>query len=198
MDRKKIKTMKKSILLGVMLMAFTLVKGQDISVEKSIFGIQTGLLGIWGHNEFRMSNELAFRSEIGLDGGAWGGSYYEDTGFALAPLIAIEPRWYYNMSKRASKEKRIDGNSANFLSLRINYHPDWFIISNQDVNVVSNLSIIPSWGLRRNLGKHFNFETGVGVGYIFYFAKNAGYAENDGEVAVNILLKIGYKFKPKK
>jgi len=190
--------MKKSILLCAMLMAFTLAKGQDISVEQSIFGIQTGLLGIWGHNEFRMSNELAFRSEIGLDGGIFGGSYYEGTGFFLIPLLAIEPRWYYNMNKRASKEKRTDGNSANFLSLRIAYHPNWFMISNQDVDVVSDISIIPSWGLRRNLGQHFNFETGAGIGYVYYFAKNAGYSENEGEVTINILFKIGYKFKPKK
>ena len=194
----KTKSMKKSILLCVMLMVFTFAKGQDASVEKSIFGIQIGLFGIWGHNEFKMSNELAFRSEIGMEGGVWGGTYYEGTGFLLTPSLAIEPRWYYNMNKRVSKEKRIDGNSANFLSLRINYHPDWFVISNQDVDVVSDISIIPSWGLRRNLGQHFNFETGVGLGYIYYFAKNAGYGENEGDVIINILLKIGYKFKPKK
>lgn len=178
-------------------MIFTFVNGQDTSVEKSIFGIQTGLFGVWGHNEFRMSDTFAFRSEIGLDAGVWGGSYYEDSGFLLTPLLAIEPRWYYNMNKRKSKDKRIDGNSGNFLALRVNYHPDWFIISNQDIDIVSDISVIPTWGLRRNLGEHFNFETGAGIGYIYYFAKNAGYAENEGEVAINILLKIGYKFKPK-
>ena len=189
--------MKKRLLICAMLLAFTLAKGQDISVEKSIFGIQTGPLGIWGHNEFRMSNELAFRSEIGLEVGVWGSSYYESITYLLAPALSIEPRWYYNMNKRVSKEKRIDGNSANFLSLLIKYHPDWFVISNQDIDKVSDILIIASWGLRRNLGQHFNFETGAGIGYVYYFAKNAGYSENEGEVALNILFKIGYKFKPK-
>jgi len=174
------------------------LNSQKVSVEKSVFGIQTGLLGIWGHNEFKMSNKLAFRSEIGLDVGFWGGSFYEDNGFIMAPLLSIEPRWYYNISKRAAKEKRIDGNSANFLSLRIAYHPDWFVISNQDVNMVSDISIVPTWGLRRNIGQHFNFETGAGIGYAYYFAKAAGYVENEGEVVLTILLKIGYKFKPKR
>jgi hypothetical protein len=167
-------------------------------VEKSVFGIQTGLLGVWGHNEFRMSNKMAFRSEIDLDTGFWGGDFYEEDGFLMTPVIAIEPRWYYNLNKRASKEKRIDGNSANFLSLKITYHPDWFVISNQDVNVVKDISIVPTWGLRRNLGQHFNFETGAGLGYVYYFAEDAGFSENEGEVILAILLKIGYKFRPKK
>ncbi len=37
------------------------------SVEKSIFGIQTGFFGIWVHNEFRISNRFALRSEAGFD-----------------------------------------------------------------------------------------------------------------------------------
>lgn len=192
------KSMKKRILLLAIILVITHAKSQEVSVEKSIFGIQAGLIGLWGHNEFRMSNKLAFRTEIGLEGGFWGGSYYDSTGFLLAPAIAIEPRWYYNLFKRVSKEKRIDGNSANFLSLRINYHPNWFLISNQDIDVISDISIIPSWGLRRNLGQHFNFETGAGIGYIHYFASEAGYSENEGDVIINILFKIGYKFNPKK
>ncbi len=54
------------------------------------------------------------------------------------------------------------------------------------------------WGLRRNLGEYFNFETGAGLGYVYYLAKNAGYLENEGDVVLNILLRIGYKFRTKK
>ncbi len=190
--------MKKKFLLICFLVSINSMNSQEISVERSVFGIQTGLLGIWGHNEFRVSNKIAFRSEIGFDAGFWGGSFYEENGYVLAPVISVEPRWYYNISKRAAKEKRIDGNSANFLSLRLGYHPDWFSISNQDVNIVSDVSIIPMWGLRRNLGEHFNFETGAGLGYVYYLAKNAGYLENEGDVVLNILLRIGYKFRTKK
>ncbi|MDG3580998.1 hypothetical protein [Galbibacter pacificus] len=31
---------------------------QDAQLEKSIFGIQTGLLGIWVHNEARLTRKL--------------------------------------------------------------------------------------------------------------------------------------------
>ncbi len=190
--------MKLRIFVALALMTFAITQGQELSVEKSIFGIQTGLLGIWGHNEFRMSDKIAFRSEIGFDSGIWGGDFYDSTGFLLAPVLTVEPRFYYNINKRESKQKRIDGNSANFLSFRISYHPDWFVISNQDVNVVSDISFIPSWGIRRNLGKHFNYEAGAGIGYRYIFAKNAGYNENESEVALNLILRIGYKFKSKK
>ena len=46
------------------------------SVEKSIFGIQTGFLGIWVHNEYKLSNKIAFRTELGFDAGIFGGDFY--------------------------------------------------------------------------------------------------------------------------
>ena len=189
--------MKRTLFLICLLMSLASTRAQNVSVEKSVFGVQTGLLGLWGHNEFRLADKFSFRSEIGFDAGFWGGSFYEEDGYVITPVISVQPRWYYNLSKRQRKEKRIDGNSGNFLALRLGYHPDWFNISNQDVNVVSDVSIIPMWGIRRNIGKHFNFETGAGVGYVYYFAKNAGYLVNDSDVVLNILLRIGYKFKTK-
>jgi len=195
--RHKSNSMKKKILFTCLIMSVNYLSSQQTSVEKSIFGIQAGF-GIWAHNEFRLSDDIAFRTEIGFDGAIWDGMYYESTGFLLAPSISIEPRWYYNFEKRASKDKRTDGNSANFLTLKFWYHPDWFVISNQDVTSVSDFSIIPTWGIRRNLGQHFNFETGVGLGYTWFFAEAAGYPENDSQTTLAIHLRIGYKFKPKR
>lgn len=168
---------------------------QNASVEQSTYGIQTGFLGVWIHNEAKLSNQIALRSELGLDTGIWGGSYYNKTGFLLAPVLTVEPRWYYNLNKRIDKDRRIDGNSGNFIALKTSYHPDWFVISNYDnVRVISDISIVPTWGIRRNVGGHFTYETGIGVGYVYTFAKNAGYLKNEGEVAVNLHLRIGYRF----
>lgn len=93
-------------------------KSQTSSVEKSIFGIQTGFLGIWAYNESKLSNQIALRSEIGFDSGIWGGGFYDKTGFLLTPVLTLEPRWYYNLNKRENKSKRIDGNSGNFISIK--------------------------------------------------------------------------------
>ncbi|HEA31267.1 MAG TPA: hypothetical protein ENH91_14965 [Leeuwenhoekiella sp.] len=168
---------------------------QNASVEKSVFGIQTGLLGIWAHNESRLSNQIALRSEIGFDAGLWGGSFYDKTGYAAKPVFTLSPRWYYNLNRRQRKSRRIDGNSGNFIALKTSFRPDWFVISNYDnVRYVSDISIVPTWGIRRNIGDHFNYEAGIGAGYIYYFAKEAGYSENEGEAAVNLHLRIGYRF----
>ena len=75
------------------------------------------------------------------------------------------------------------------------YRPDWFVISNKDnVSVVPTISFIPTWGIRRNLGKSFNYEVGLGLGYQYVFYKSAGFTENDGEVIPDLHLRIGYTF----
>lgn len=187
--------MKKIILTIALCSAIISTKAQDASVEKSTLGVQVGFLGAWVHNEIKLSNQFVLRSELGLDSGIWGGDYYDKVGFLMAPVITAEPRWYYNLNKRVGKSKRIDKNSGNFLSLKTSYHPDWFVISNHDnVRIISDLSIIPTWGIKRNLGEHFNYETGVGFGYQYVFAKQAGYGENESRLNMNIHLRIGYTF----
>lgn len=186
----------KKILLTLSLCALSLVvKSQDASVEKSTFGLQTGLLGIWAHNESKLSNQFALRSEAGFDTGIFGSDINNINGLLLAPTLTLEPRWYYNLNKRERKSKRIDGNSGNFISIKTTYHPDWFVISNEDnINFISDISIIPTWGIRRNIGNHFNFETGFGVGYIHYFKEDNVYLLDENGVAVNLHLRIGYQF----
>lgn len=170
-------------------------KSQEASVEKSLFGIQTGFLGIWINNESRLSNQIALRSEVGLEAGMWGGTFYEKKGFIMNPVVTLEPRWYYNLNRRVCNSKRIDGNSGNFIALKTSYRPDLFVISNYDIQkVVSDLTIIPTWGIRRNIGNRFNYETGVGIGYTYMFAKQAGYLQNESEVALKLHLRIGYRF----
>lgn len=187
--------MKKN-LFTIILFGITLIaKSQTLSVEKSTYGIQTGFLGIWAHNLSKLTNKIALRSEIGFDSGIWGGSYYDGTGFLMTPVITIEPRLYYNLNKRAQKSRRIDGNSGNFISLKTSYHPDWFVISNTDnLSVISDISIVPTWGIRRNIGEHFTYETGIGIGYRYVFAKQAGFQENESQAALNLHLRIGYRF----
>jgi hypothetical protein len=187
--------MKKTILTLAFICLTLTVKSQNASVEKSVFGIQTGLFGIWANNETKLTNQIALRSEIGLDSGIWAGDFYDKIGFLMTPVITAEPRWYYNLNKRVSKSKKIEGNSGNFISLKTSFHPDWFVISNYDnVNVISDISIVPTWGIRRNIGKHFNYETGIGIGYRYIFAKQAGYLENESETTLNLHLRIGYRF----
>ncbi len=186
----------KKILLSLTFCGLTLIgQSQNASVEQSTFGIQTGLLGIWVHNESKLSNQFALRSEIGLDTGIYGSDVNDIDGFLLTPTISLEPRWYYNLNKREGKSRRIDGNSGNFISIKTTYHPDWFMISNEDnINFISDISIVPTWGIRRNVGNHYTYETGIGIGYLHYFKEDNVVLINESDVAVNLHLRIGYRF----
>jgi len=188
----------RKIVLTLIFCGITIIaksQNQDVSVEKSNYGIQIGVLGIWIHNETKLTNQIVLRSELGLDSGIFGGSFYPKTGYIMTPVITLEPKWYYNLEKRVSKSKNISGNSGNFISLKTSYNPDWFVISNYDnLRVVNQISIIPTWGIRRNIGNHFNYETGIGLGFRHYFAKSAGYLKDESETALNLHLRIGYRF----
>lgn len=195
--------MKKNV-LTLFLCVFTLIvksqstleKPENLSVEKSIFGIQTGFAGLWAYNELKLSNQIALRTELGFDFSK-NEDFYPEAGFLLTTVVSLEPRWYYNLNKRASKSKSIKGNSGNFFALKTSFHSDDLLIKfgdNSKAKIVDNLSIIPTWGIRRSIGKHFNYETGIGVGYIHYFSKNSGFKMDKGETAVNLHLRVGYQF----
>ena len=94
------------------------------SVEKSVFGIQTGFLGIWAQHEAKLSNQLALRTELGFDYSYIKGWVLNDRrfigynhGYVLTPVLILEPRYYYNLNKRVSKQRNISNNSGNFITL---------------------------------------------------------------------------------
>jgi hypothetical protein len=187
----------KKTLITLTLCGLTLIaKAQNTSVEKSTFGLQTGVLGIWAYNEAKLSNAIALRTEIGFDFGIWETTYYDDydSPFIQTPVIVLEPRFYYNLKKRSENSKRIDGNSGNFIALKTSYHPEFALFNTDDAPVVSDFAIIPTWGIRRNIGDHFNYEAGIGIGYSHTFAKRAGYSKDESGLEPNMHLRIGYRF----
>lgn len=185
--------MKKKLLTLIFCGLTLIAKSQNESVEKSTFGIQTGFLGIWVHNESKLSNQIVLRSEIGLDTGIYGSDVSNE--FLIVPTITLEPRWYYNLNKRERNFRPIEGNSGNFISIKTTYHPDWFVVSSEDnINFIRDLTIVPTWGMRRNIGNHFTYETGFGIGYIHYFKEDNVILLNESDVAINLHLRIGYRF----
>jgi hypothetical protein len=175
-------------------------KAQSVSVEKSIWGVQMGISPLSFYNESKLSNSIALRSELSL-GFAWdSGDSFQ---WAVVPYAVVEPRYYYNLKRRNNKGKRIDGNSGNYLSLNFGYNSD-FIISSSDVTLFPGISMIPMYGIRRNIGQRFNFEFAFGLGYQwqykhferFNFQTNTPYTYSYTEqgAIVGLRLAIGYKF----
>jgi len=188
--------MKKLCLLVAFLFV-QLINAQDYTTEKSTFSGQVGFFGVWINNEARLSHQFTLKSEIGLD--VFTSRYGDGINFdALAPVITLEPRWYYNLEKRGNKGRNVHNNGGNFLALTTSYHPDWFVITGLEGGLIvpHQLAIVPKWGIKRNFGKsNFNYEAGVGLGYNFLFLKQHGFRENEGDVLLDLHLRIGYTFK---
>ena len=183
--------MKKIVFTLFLCGTYLVTQAQNSTVEKSIFGVQIGLLGVWIHNEARLSDQYVLRSEIGLDSGIHNEKLF------LTPGISLEPKFYYNLNKRASKLKDITGNSSNYVSIKTSYNPNWFVISAQkNLGVADQISIVPTWGIRRNIGAHFNYELGIGIGLRHYFAQKETFyeLEAENEATINLYTRIGYRF----
>ena len=82
------------------------------------------------------------------------------------------------------------------MSLDILYVPDWFVISSVDAdfNTLESINFIPKWGIRRNIGKNFTYELGLGVGYQYAYTKKLGSIKNTHDVVVDLDIRIGYTF----
>lgn len=181
--------MKKIIFIITIALVSVVAKAQNSGVEKSIFSVEAGFLGAWVNNEVRLLNEIGLKSELGMDVGLRGCSDC-DTEYALAPVVTLEPRWYYNIEKRSGKGKIIKNNSANFATLSLRYYPDWFVISNAtNANVENQITIIPKWGIKRTISNsNFNYELGIGIGKRYYFDTE------EWDTAADLLIRIGYTF----
>jgi hypothetical protein len=156
---------------------------EKVSVDNSVFGIQTGFLGVWLYNEIKLNDNFALRSEIGAEP-----RISINVGTVFSSVLRLEPRYYYNLEKRINKGKDISNNAGNFFGLNINYRPSTVIYRTKDyLTPIESFSIVPKWGLRRNLGKNFNYELGAGLGFRHEF-KGEDYGELD------LHLRIGYTF----
>lgn len=128
--------MKKITLLFFAVVSILSLNAQETSVEKSIFGLQIGTFGVYGYNESRLSDEVTLRTELGFDAGLLLERGDRGSDLIFTPNITLEPRWYYNLDKRQSKGYQTDANSGNFLSLKVIYNPDWFVLNdpNQELS----------------------------------------------------------------
>lgn len=168
------------------------------SVEDRIYGVQVSL-GAWTYGEFKLDKTITLRAEIGLEGGIYNHNdfFYKSkkTNFILYPAVSVSPRWYYSLHKRQMKGKKTAGNSANFLSLNLTFNPNWFEITNDPYakKYGNAIQLIPSWGMRRSIGKHFDFELGLGMGYSYNFIVKPNFQDEHDFIA-KLHLRFGYYF----
>jgi hypothetical protein len=188
----------KRIFIAALILCATIIRAQDAettaTVEKSIFNVQTGFLGLYANNEYRLSNHIALRTEVGLEPGFT--IRPDDSEWSLLPMINLEPRYYYNIEKRAGKGRNVSGNAASFFTVSVRCNPDLVLYSTQeDAKMATFLAFIPKWGIRRNIGtSNFNYEAGIGIGYYTLLGKDKKYYDRTSDVAIDLHLRIGYRF----
>ena len=174
-----------------MTLLFTTADAQNRTVEKSFYGVQIGFLGLDFYNEARLTDKIALRSEISFYSHIWGGDMYSEKGFVIFPLLAIQPKFYYNINKLAEKNRNTKNNSANYFGLKVRFAPDLFVISNdENVHIYNQIHFIPTYGIRRNFGNKFNYEFNIGLGY----GTTIGYTYNSKSAILDLGFKIGYDF----
>lgn len=163
--------MKKFFLTLLPILFYSSAKAQV--VDQSIGGIQIGYLGLWWNNESRIAKNWALRSEIGYEAPLFSTveyefnslDFYKNQSPLFLPIISLEPRWYYNSSKRQGNSKNTFHNSGNYASIAARYYPEILAYSPRGINDVDGgFFIVPSWGIRRNINYRWNFEMGLGIG----------------------------------
>ncbi|MFK7812059.1 MAG: hypothetical protein AB8B59_06165 [Maribacter sp.] len=178
-------------------------------VDQSINGVQLGFMGIWLHNESKIAQRWALRTEIGYEA-LLNPNHYNTIIYhhdkntqeilpninrfpIFLPVISLETRWYYNSPKRQGNSKNTFHNSSNFAALAIRYYPEILAFSPHEINELDGgVFLVPSWGIRRNLSYRINYELGAGLGLDVYELLTEPYATTDP--LFNIHIRIGYKF----
>jgi len=156
--------MKKYFILLYILHLGIYCSQQRPLLEKSITGVQFGLFGTNLYNETKLSEAFVLRSEIGLYP-SYLDSFLVPSGYLIYPYLSVGSKYYYNLKERYKKGKNTANNSGNYAAVRLEYIPNWFIITNiENISIYPTFSIIPTWGFRRWISPSWDYEFKVGLG----------------------------------
>jgi len=152
--------MKNHLLLVSLLGLFFAAKAQsDKNVEDHQFKINFLNPGL--EYELGIGKDQTIAIGTGLQFG------FNSAGYAFIPALNGQYRYYYNFSRRIGKNKRIDGNSANYIAASGTLFLEEVIIGNISSGDGYFGFAGPVYGIQRTYSKGFNFNLEFGVGYYF-------------------------------
>ena len=155
------KTILSILLCLVYFISFSQKKSSEkVSVEKSILSIQTGYFGTWINHELKFHKKFALRTELGTEYRLKFAIKQSFDSLKNQVSIFLEPKYYFNLTKRESKNKNIKNNAGNYISLRTNLN----ILNNLENGEIYFHTLTPTYGIRRNITSHFNLELSFGYG----------------------------------
>ena len=189
---------KKSLLL-FSLIAINLSTAQENetkpSVENSLWGATIGLVEGKLQYETKLTRLTTLRIEAGVDVFTYthtsfdGNRIKEKTEFFIAPTLAVEPMFYYNLDRRERLGKNISNNTGNYFSLRsfFAFAENEIYNPNNDYFISNAFVIAPKYGIKRSFAQNFFYEFGFGLGW----QHNTGDIKDRNEVFVDISARIG-------
>ena len=138
------------------------------AVVKSQFKINVLLPGfVYEHG---LSDKNTLYSELSSGYG------YTSNGFGknwtFYPYINEQFRHYYNLEKRAKKEKVTSHNSGGFVAMSAFYNFRSISTNDNFLSENASITIAPVWGFQRTYKGNFNLDLNLGIGY--NFEKNDG------------------------
>lgn len=143
---------------------------------ESLHSVKFGIPSVTYSYEQALGKQFTINMEAGA---TWGfQSSPNSFKFLADPIFQVEPRIYYNVKKRFDRGKFLN-NSASFFSLNSGFT---FATDYRS----HSFFIVPKWGFRRAMGKHFIFEAQIGGGLWF--------GPNSHRFNPDIELKFGYVF----
>jgi hypothetical protein len=154
--------MKKQLLILFCLLSLASINAQEkITKVKSQFKINVLLPGfVYEHG---LSTKNTLYSELSSGYGYTSNGFGKT--FTFYPIINEQFRHYYNLEKRAKKEKVTAHNSGGFVAVIALYNFRSISTNDNFRPANSSITISPVWGFQRTYKGNFNLDLNMGIGY---------------------------------
>jgi len=132
---------------------------------EDLFSANINLVGLGISYERAVGNDFTTFFEANYQlAGLFKGSGDNDIDYAFAGNFILGGRYYYNRTRRFEKNKKLDDNAGNYLSLRGNIVPAFTLLSNDESTTLqTTYGLGALYGLRRNITTNLNYEFEFGV-----------------------------------
>ncbi|SDS57204.1 hypothetical protein [Gramella sp. MAR_2010_147] len=116
--------------------------------------------------ELAVSDHSTIDLDLGI-GFAYHKSSYSGEAFGIYPGLTAQYRYYYNLEKRADKDKKTSENSGNYIAGVASITGGDPIIGDLEFSNDYGGFVGPAWGLQRvyNSGFKLNLNLGLGMGF---------------------------------
>jgi hypothetical protein len=165
----------------------------------NLTSLHINVLGVGINYERAITNKItilgnANYSIIGLSGDRDG----FDTDSTVK--LGLEGRYYYNFDRRISKGKSTDNNSANYISLKLDYFTDW-LSTYEGMGKDDDFSkLTVNYGIKRNFSKNFFYEFNFGAGFLIdtYYpyrvsVNGSDWIYSDKKTEIIFIPELGFK-----